>query len=155
PELAVDPGDAGDHAVRLDGAENLSGLGVNLVDLAAAVLADPERALGPGHSRVTALARRRDGREHPSALRIDLLDAALGDLPQVLAVERRAGVRGDVDRALHRAARRIEHVQLVAGGEPDVLAVVGDAVDALEAGKGTVFAEDFCGCGFHVFYPVE
>ena len=30
-----------------------------------------------------------------------------------------------------------------------MLAVIGDAVHAVGAGKGTVFAKDFCGCSFH------
>src|SRR5262245_11543066 len=33
PQLAIDPGDAGDEAVGVDGAEDRSGLRVDLVDL--------------------------------------------------------------------------------------------------------------------------
>ena len=98
PELAVDPGDAGDEAVGLDRAEHRPGLRIDLVDLAVAVLADPERAFGPGQAGIAAAAGRRDGAEHLAGLRIDLLDAVLGDLEQVPAVERRARMRGDVDR---------------------------------------------------------
>src|SRR5947207_10690150 len=47
PELAVDPGDAGDEAVGLDGAKNRPGLGIDLMDLAAPILPHPERAFGP------------------------------------------------------------------------------------------------------------
>ena len=57
PELAVHPGDAGDEAIRLDRAQDGAGLGVDLVDLAGAVLADPERPLGPGQARVAAVGR--------------------------------------------------------------------------------------------------
>ena len=84
------------------------GLGIDLMDLALAILPDPQRAFGPRQPRVAAAAGRRDRREHPAGLRIDLLDAILGQLEQVPAVERGAGVRGDVDRARALAARRIE-----------------------------------------------
>src|SRR5262249_11145400 len=47
PELAVDPGDPGDEAVRLDGAENRPGLGIDLMDLAVPILPHPERPFGP------------------------------------------------------------------------------------------------------------
>ena len=127
PQLAVDPGDAGDEAVGFDGAQDLAGLGIDLMDLALAMLADPERPFGPGHAGVAAVAGRRDRREHAAGLGIDLLDAVLGDLEQVPAVESRAGMGGDVDRAHRLAALGIERVQPVAGGEPDVLAVEGDA----------------------------
>ena len=49
----------------------------------------------------------------------------LGDLEQVPAVERRAGVRRHLDRAHHLAARGIERVEPVARREPDLLAVDG------------------------------
>ena len=91
---------------RLDSMvrRTVAGLGIDLVDLPVAILADPERALGPGQPGVAAAAGRRDRREHAAGLRIDLLDAVLGDLEQVLAVEGRAGMRGDVDRA-HASCR--------------------------------------------------
>ena len=54
PEFAVDPTDAGDEAVRLDGAKHGPGLGIDLVDLAASVISDPERSLGPGKPRIAA-----------------------------------------------------------------------------------------------------
>ncbi len=36
PELAIHPGDAGDESIGLDGAQNLPGLGLDLVDLSLA-----------------------------------------------------------------------------------------------------------------------
>ena len=84
-----------------------------------------------------------------AGLGIDLLDAILGDLKQVLAVEGRSGMRGDIDRARHRPARRIEGVQLVAGRKPHLLTVKGDPVDARGARKGSIFPEDFGGGSFH------
>ena len=145
PELAVDPGDAGDEAVGLDGAQNRPGLGIDLMDLALPILPDPERPFGPGEPGVAAAAGRGDGGEHAAGLRIDLLDAILGDLKQVLAVEGRSGMGGDIDRAQRLPARRIEGVQLVAGGKPDLLAVIGDAMHLVDARKGSILAEDFGG----------
>src|SRR5207248_3817011 len=47
PELAVDPSDSGDEAVRLDGAKNRPRLGIDLMDLPVPILPHPERAFGP------------------------------------------------------------------------------------------------------------
>src|SRR5262245_22057355 len=150
PELAVDPGDPGHDAVGLDGAEYRPGLGIDLMDLPAAMLPHPERPFGPRQPRIAAAAGRRDRGEHAAGLRIDLLDAVLGDLKQVPAVEGRSCVRGDSDGAQHLPARRIEGVQLVSGRKPDVLAVERNAVHVVNAGKGSIFTDDF-GCrSFHV-----
>jgi hypothetical protein len=78
----------------------------------------------------------------PAGARVDLLDAILGDLEKVLAVEGRARVRGDVDRAQRLAACRIDRLQRVARRKPDPLAVVGDTADAVDAGKRAVLADD-------------
>ena len=119
---------------------------IDLMDLAVAILPHPERAFGPGEPRVAAAAGRRDRGEHPAGLRIDLLDAILGDLKQVL--RRRRPFRHVAATSIERtdlSARRIEGVQPVAGGEPDMLAVEGDPVHVVDARKGSIFAEDF-GC---------
>src|SRR5262249_26836983 len=50
PELTVDPGDPGDEAIGLDGAQNSTGLRIDLVDLPVAILPDPERSFGPGEA---------------------------------------------------------------------------------------------------------
>src|SRR6185503_9030061 len=142
PELAVDPGDTRDEAVGLDRAENRSGLGIDLIDLAVPILSDPERSLGPREPRVTARAGRRDRGEHAAGRWIDLLDAILGDLVQVLAIERGSGMRGRLDRSQWLAALRIEGDQLVSGGEPDALAVVRDAVHVVGARERTILADD-------------
>jgi hypothetical protein len=54
-----------------------------------------------------------------------------------------ARMRGDVDRAHRVAACRVEGVQLVTGRKPGVSAVKGHAIDAVDAGKRAVFADDF------------
>src|SRR5713101_2527024 len=41
PKLAFHPGDAGDEAIRLDGAKDRAGLRIDLMDLAIAMLSDP------------------------------------------------------------------------------------------------------------------
>src|SRR5439155_8482542 len=108
PELAVDPGDPGDEAVGLDGAKNRSRLRIDLMDLPVPILPHPERAFGPREPRVGAAAGRRDRRDHAAGLRIDFLDAILGDLKQMLAVERRSRMGGDLDRAHRLPARWIK-----------------------------------------------
>src|SRR5580704_3926536 len=142
PKLTVDPSDPGDEAAALDGAKNRSGLGIDLMDLAVPILAHPQRTFSPGEPRVAAAAGRRDRSKHPAGFRIDLPDAILGDLKQVSAVESRSSVRGDIDRAERLAARRIESVQLVSGGKPDLPAVISDAMYSLGPRKGPGFAND-------------
>ena len=115
------------------------------MDLPVPILPHPERAFGPGEPRVTAAAGRRNRGEHEAGLRIDLLDAILGELIQILAVEGRSGMRGDIDRAHASSRSRIEGVQLVARGEPDVLTVVRDAIHGVDTWEGSVFTDDL-GC---------
>src|SRR5262245_47037162 len=80
PELAVDPRHAGDEAVRLDGAHDRAGCGIDLVDFAIAVLPDPQTAFCPGESGITPVARRRNRRYYIAGRGIDLVDARFGDL---------------------------------------------------------------------------
>src|SRR5690606_35675698 len=67
PAFALDPGHAGDEAVGVDGAADLAGLRIDLVDLALTVLAHPQAALGPGQARIRALPRRGNARKHLAA----------------------------------------------------------------------------------------
>src|SRR5690606_9049016 len=143
PHRAVDPGDAGGEAVGLDAAQALARFGIDLMDLAALVVAHPQRALGPGESRVAAARGRRNGRQHAARLRVDLLNPVLADLKQLLAVEGGACMRRDVERAHDLAAVGIERVQLVAGREPHRPAVEGHARHLVDAGKGAVLTDDF------------
>src|SRR5690606_24141930 len=78
PQIAVDPCDAGHHPRTVDRAQYRAGVGIDLVDLALSILADPQRAFGPCHARIAAIARRGNRRQHLAGFRIDLLDAALG-----------------------------------------------------------------------------
>src|SRR5690348_7999212 len=115
PKLAVDPGNAGDETIGLDGAQYRSRFGVDLVNLAFAIFADPERPFRPGEARIAAIAGRGNGRNYATGMGIDLLDAAVGDLEQVFAVEGGAGMRGDLDGIERLAVRRVDRVQPVAG----------------------------------------
>src|SRR5262249_48721677 len=135
PELSVDPGDPGDEAVARDGAKNRACFRIDLMDLPVPLLPHPERPFGPREPRATAIAGRRDRREHTAGLRIDLLDAILGELKQVPAVEGRSCMRGDGDRAHRLPARRIEGVQLVSGRKPDVLTVKRDPMHLVDTRK--------------------
>src|SRR5439155_16897413 len=128
PELSVEPGDPGDEAVGLDRAENLPCLRIDLMDLPIPILPHPERPFGPREPRVTAAAGRRDRGEHTAGLRIDLLDAILGELKQVVPVEGCSCMRADIDRAQRLPARRIEGVQPVSSSKPDVLTVIRDSM---------------------------
>src|SRR5262249_61437476 len=121
---------------------NRAGLRIDLVDFPGAVLPDPERPLRPREPGIRAAAGRRDRGDHSAGLRIDLLDAILGDLKQIPAVECRAGMRGDVDRPHHLPAFGIERVERVSGSKPDALAVIRDPVYAVEARKRSIFAND-------------
>ena len=73
------------------------------------------------------------------------MDAILGDLEQVLAVEGRAGRADDIDRALDLAVARVERVDIIARGEPEMRSVKGHAGHALGAGEGTIFTDDLSG----------
>jgi len=143
PEFPIDPAHPGDETVGLDGAKNGACLGINLIDLSIPILSDPESTFGPRAARVATTARRRDRREHPATLRIDLLNAILGDLKQVLAVEGGSCMRSDVDGTLHLPTRRIERVQLVPRSKPDVLPVIRDTMDSVGTWKRTILTNDF------------
>jgi hypothetical protein len=49
---------------------------------------------------------------------------------------------GDIERAQRLPARRVQGAELISAGEPDLLAVKGDPVHGVDAGKGTIFASD-------------
>src|SRR5262249_37017125 len=122
----------------------------DLMDLPAAVLPNPERPFRPREPRVTAAAGRRDRREHAACLRIDLLNAILGDLEQVLAVEGSPCMRGDIDRARRLSTLRVEGAQPASARKPPVLTVKRHAMHVGGAWKRAVLAEDFGRRCFHV-----
>ena len=115
------------------------------MDLPVPILPYPERPFGPREPGVTAAAGRRDRGEHTTGLRIDLLDVTPGELKQVLAVEGRSGIRDDIDRAQRLPALRIEGVQPVSRGKPDVLTVIGDSMHAVSTRKGAILPDDLGG----------
>jgi hypothetical protein len=79
-----------------------------------------------------------------ACLRIDLLNAILSDLKQMLAVESGSCICSNIDRVRRLSIFRIEGIQLVAGCKPNVLPVKRHAMHAVGAWKGAVLAEDFC-----------
>src|SRR5262249_40435397 len=139
PEFIVDPGHSGDEAVGLDGAKDRPCLRIDLMNLAVPILPDPERPLGPREPGVGAATGCRDRGEHMARLWIDLLDALLGDLKQMLTVEGRSCMRDDIDRLLNLSARRIEGVQLVPSRKPDAVTVIGDPMHVADTRKGSIF----------------
>src|ERR1700719_3125815 len=108
------------------------------MDLPVPILPHPERPFGPGEPRVTAAAGRWNRGEHSAGSRIDLLDAILGELKQVLAVEGRSCMRGDINRAPRLSARGIEGDQFVSSGKPDVLTVKRDSIHLVGAWEGPI-----------------
>jgi hypothetical protein len=124
-------------------------LGINLMDFPFSVLPHPERSFGPREPRVTAATGRRNRGENAAAIRIDFLDAILYDLKEVLAVEGRSCMPGDINRAQRFTARRIEGVELVSRSNPHVLTVKRNPMHVIDARKRSIFMENF-GCGlFH------
>ena len=113
------------------------------MDLPRPILPHPERPFRPGEAGVAAAAWCRDRGEHTAGLRVDLLDAILGDLKQVLTVEGRSGMGCDVDRAQCLPARRIKRDQSVASSKPDSFAVIGEPIDAVDTRKGSILTDDF------------
>lgn len=92
--------------------------------------------------------------EHAPGGRVDLVNSAVGDLVQVLAVERGPAIGADLDRTHRFAAGRIECVELTIAGEPDLPAIEGHAVDTVDAFERAVFTKDFCACLFHAGFLV-
>src|SRR5881628_3207591 len=69
------------------------------------------------------------------------LDAILGELKQVLAVEGRSCMPGDLDRAQRLAARGIEGDQPVSSGKPDILTVIRVPMHAVGTRKGSILTD--------------
>src|SRR5580704_17745367 len=143
PKLSIDPTDPGDEAVGFYGAKNRACFRIDLMDLPVAILPDPKRTFGPRESGVAAAAVRRDRGEHTASFGIDLLDAILGDLKQVFAVESRYCMRRDIYRAHHLSARRIEGIQLVSRCKPDVLTVIANSMHVVSSRKRAILLDDF------------
>jgi hypothetical protein len=71
------------------------------------------------------------------------LDATLGELKEVLAVEGRSRIPGDIDRAHRLPARKIEGVELLSGCKPDVPTVKRDPMHVVDIRKGSILTQDF------------
>ncbi|MNP61255.1 hypothetical protein D3C76_1564200 [compost metagenome] len=78
------------------------------------------------------------------------MDAVVGDLEQMLAIERGAGMGSDIDRVQQLAAFRVQGVDFAVAGEPDLFAVPGDAAHMIDLGKRAIFTNDFSSCVFHL-----
>ena len=117
------------------------------MDLPVPILSHPERPFGPRESRVATAAGCRDRGEHTARFRIDLLNAILGELKQVLAIECRSGMPRDIERAPHFPTHRIERLQGFSRGKPYVLTIIGDAMHVVDAWKGPILANDLGGSG--------
>ena len=113
------------------------------------MLADPQRPVRPGEPGIAAASGRGDAGKDSAGLRVDLQDPVLGDLVQIAAVEGGSRMRGDLDGADDLTAGRVQRVQPVAGREPDLAAVEGDAMNLFRAWKGPVFPQDFSVGVFH------
>jgi hypothetical protein len=73
------------------------------------------------------------------------VNAILGELKQVLAVESRSSMGGDIDGTHRLPAGRIKGVQLVSGRKPDALTVVRNSMYVVRTRKGSILADDFGG----------
>ncbi len=113
------------------------------MDLPVPVLPDPQRPLGPREPQIAAAAGRRDRRNHTPGPWINLLDAILGDLKQMLAVEGGPRMRAHVNRAHDLPTRRVERVQPVTAGKPDMLTIERDPSHAFDTRKGSILVKDF------------
>ena len=91
------PRHAAHMTIGLEARQDLAGLGVDLQEVFATVVADPEAAQQPSSSP----RRRRRERSSPSTwpLSGSIFDPVAADLPEVLAVERRSRVGGDTRQA--------------------------------------------------------
>ena len=147
----MNPRDPGDETIGFDGPKNRPYLGIHLMDLPGPILSDPECPFGPCEPRVTAASGRRNRREDSATLRIDLLDAILGELKKVLAIEGRSRMRGGLDGPQRLSAGRIEGVQRVSSRKPDVLTVVRNSVHVVYARKGPILTDNLGVFSMHAF----
>ncbi len=142
PQLAFDPGHASDEAIGFDRPQYFTAVWIDAVDLAVAVLPDPQHAFGPGQPRIATFAGRGDRVQELTRLGVQLLDHAGGDLKQVPAIEGSAGVGRDRQAAPHLARHWLERLQVSAGRQPHQRAVERDTGHVVSVGKRPVFAHD-------------
>ena len=141
PQVALGESHAGNETVRLHRAKHATRLGIDLEDAPALIQRDPQTSLGPSEARIVRVWWRGDDREHVAGRGIDLLNFAVGDLVEVAPIERGARVGAHAEGATERAVRR-HRLEAIAHGDPRIVAVVGDAVDMVDAGERSVLGED-------------
>src|SRR5258708_38679941 len=112
PELAIDPGDSCNEAVGFDSGKNRTGAGVDLMDLPVPILPHPECPFGPRKPRPGA-PRRGNRCEHAAGVRINLLDAVVRKLEQVMTVKSRSSMGSHIDPADSLPSLSIESLHLV------------------------------------------
>ncbi len=143
PKISINPGHPGYEAVRFDRSQDFAGVRVDLMDLPITILSDPQSSLGPGKPGVAAAAWRRNRGKHTPGFHVDLLNAILRDLKEVLAVECCSGMRSNIDRADCLPACWIDCIQFISGRKPDTLSVVSNSMHLVNAGKWTILVDDF------------
>jgi len=139
-----------DHSFELDatlksrGKHELLAVSRGVSSLARISYVRQKEPLGLGHAVLCAKDLVGD---EPFAVMLpdDVIDAEVPCLKQMLAVEGRPCMRGDIDRAQRLSIGRIEGVQLVSSSKPDTPAVIGDPVHALGTRKGSVLTHNLGG----------
>src|SRR5690606_7349252 len=147
-----DPCYPGDEAIGFDGAKDFPRFGIDLMDLLFPIYTYPKRSFGPCQPRFTAVAGRRNRRQNAAGVRIDFLNATIGDLEKVLAVKGLPGRCGPISCASCLPTHRVDDAQLVYGGDPDLPTVVRHPIHSSNAWGGAVFTEDLCFGSFHAFH---
>ena len=120
------------------------------MNCACPILSDPKRPPAQARPEIGATSGRRIVLSTHPVFRINLLDAGLRDLIEVLAVERGSRMGGDIDCAHGFSARWIEGVEPVARGEPHMLTIERDPMRLVCVWEGAVVTNNFSGCSFHL-----
>jgi hypothetical protein len=79
----------------------------------------------------------------------------LGELKQVPAVEGRSRMRGDIDRAHRRPARKIEGARFVSGRKPHVPTVKRYPMHVVDTREGSVLMGGFRPLSGSCFHPSQ
>src|SRR5690606_17835672 len=115
---------------------------------AVPVMRHPQHAVGPRQAGMAIAVGRRQRGQHLTCLRVDLAYLIAIDLVERLAVERRSRRAWRCNGASRRARVRINGLQAVTGGQPDMPAIVSNSVNLLHLRERTMLVNDF-GCFAH------